>query len=131
MAVKVTLKYLRHSNRKLQPVAKQLIGVGLGRAMELTQVSNNDSGRFIFKALKMAEAAAQEKEFSADKMVVTQILSNQGPKIKRARPNARGRSNAYQKHLAHLTIILDQAKEQQETQPKTKKALESAGKAKD
>lgn len=65
----------------------------------------------------MARAAAEAKEFAPASLVVAEILATEGPKIKRMRPNARGRGNSYQKLLAHLTITVAEAK----SSPKPKK----------
>lgn len=120
MSVSVTLKYLRHSPRKIRPVAKLIVGKNLDQALNMTSIANNDSARFLNKALKMAQAAAKQKEFDPSEMKISQILANGGPKIKRMRPNARSYQNRYIKHLAHLTIIVDQepAKKAEIVKPK-------------
>ena len=56
----------------------------------------------------MAAAAAEQKQFSQGDMVVTEAFATVGPKIKRSRANSRGRSNRYIKHLAHITVVLDE-----------------------
>lgn len=62
------------------------------------------------------------------------IMADEGPRIKRMRPNARGRSNRYQKHLAHLTLSVDVPKiepKKIEEKPKTaKKAVAKKGEKK-
>lgn len=110
MPVKVTLKYLRHSPRKIRPVAKLIVGQKLERALDLTSVPANDSARFINKALKMVQAAAKQKEYDPSELTVQQVLANQGPKIKRMRAGSKSYQNRYLKHLAHLTVIVDEVK---------------------
>ena len=111
MAVTVKLKYLRHSARKLEPVAKMFRGKNLERSIEETSLMPQDSATYLNKALKMAKAAATAKEFDADKMIISAISATTGPKIKRIRPNARGRTNRYIKHLAHVQVTVEQAPE--------------------
>ena len=111
MAVKVKLNYVRHSARKLRPVLKSFVGQMLEMAIDKTSVMAPDSARLLNKVLKMAQSAAQEKQFDSANMVVDQLFAGVGPAIKRSRANARGRTNRYVKHLAHITVILKENKE--------------------
>jgi large subunit ribosomal protein L22 len=104
MAVTVKLRYLRHSAKKLRPYTRMFAGKNLESAINKTMIMPQDSARYIHKALLMARAAAELKEFDRDTLVITEIMANEGPRIKRSRANARGRSNRYIKHLAHLVI---------------------------
>lgn len=107
MSVTIKLKYLRHSARKLRPVTRLMAGKSLDLAIRETAVMPQDSAGFINKALRMAKSAAEQKALTGDNVIVTQIFATTGPKIKRIRANARGRTNAYKKHLAHLTVVAD------------------------
>lgn len=109
MAVTIKLKYVRHSAKKLRPYTRVVSGKNLEVALNETSVMPQDSARFIHKALLMAKAAAVAKEFDSEGLVVSEIMATEGPKIKRMRPNARGRSNSYQKHLAHIVVSVDVA----------------------
>lgn len=121
MAVTVKLRYLRHSAKKLRPFARIFKGKNVDSAIDMSAVMTNDSAKFMNKALKMAKAAAVAKEFSSSNLVISEVFATEGPKIKRMRPNARGRGNAYQKHLAHLTVSLAESKPATKKTTKTKK----------
>lgn len=123
MSVTIKLKMVRHSARKLAPVTKIIQGKNLLDAINQTAVMSQHSAHEINKALKMARAAATQKEFKADEMVVAQIFATQGPKIRRQRPNARGRANRYLKHLAHITVIVDEPKPIEKSKPAAKKSV--------
>lgn len=123
MSVTVKLRFLRHSARKLRPVALLVKGKNLTEALNTTSVMPQHSAGDINKALKMAQAAAKQKEFDPEKLVVSAITATDGPKIRRQRPNARGRANRYLKHLAHLTITVGEAEAKAEKPtPKSKKS---------
>lgn len=140
MAVTVKLRFVRHSARKLQPMVRVIAGRNLQDAINTTSVMPQDSAFMVHKALKMAEAAAGQKEFDASKLVVEQIFATSGPRIRRQRPNARGRANAYQKHLAHITVIVGEGKPKkvikkasdktEKEEPKVKKTTKKATKGK-
>ncbi len=121
MSVTIKLRFVRHSQRKLQPVARIVKGKSLTDALNQTAVMPQHSAREINKALKMAQAAATQKEFKPEGLVVAEIFATQGPKIRRQRPNARGRSNKYLKHVAHLTVTVAEAKPVEE-KPRVKRA---------
>src|SRR3989344_4980485 len=118
MSVKVKLNYVRHSARKLRPVLSVFVGQPLETAIDKTSIMSQDSARMLHKTLKMARAAAEEKEFSSGDMVVSQLFATEGPRIKRSRANSRGRTNRYIKHLAHITVMLEERKDKK-AGPKT------------
>ncbi len=109
MSVTVKLRYVRHSARKLRPVGRLFVGKNLEQAIDTSSLMPQQSAYFFNKAFKMAKAAATAKEFSPEKLVVTTISATEGPHIKRVRPNARGRGNAYKKHLAHIAVTVAEA----------------------
>lgn len=131
MAVTVRLRYVRHSAKKLRPVLALFRQQPLELAIHKTAVMHQDSARILHQALKSARAAAQAKEFNPEELVISGLFATEGPRIKRMRPNARGRSNKYQKHLAHLTVSVNQiAKAAPVAKPKsTKPADQPAVKA--
>lgn len=102
--VTIRLKYLRHSARKLAPILKQFRGQNLTKSIDKLAVYPQDSARFLRSALKSVSAAARQRNIDQSDLVVTALSATPGPKVKRIRPNARGRTNRYQKHLAHLTV---------------------------
>ena len=118
MSIKVKLNYVRHSARKLRPVLSAFVGQPLDTAIDKTSIMSQDSARMLNKTLKMAQAAAEQKEFSSGDMVVSQLFATEGPRIKRSRANSRGRTNRYIKHLAHITVMLEERKDKKTT-PKT------------
>lgn len=115
MTVRVKLNFVRHSARKLRPVLSTFVGQKLESAIDKTSIMPQDSARFLHKTLKMAAAAAEQKEFNSSDMVVSQAFATEGPRIKRTRPNARGRSNRYVKHIAHITVMLEEKKDSKQT----------------
>ena len=110
MTVQVKLNFVRHSARKLRPVLSVFVGQPLETALDKSSIMAQDSARFLHKTLKMAKSAAEASQFNASDMVVSQAFATEGPRIKRTRPNARGRSNRYIKHVAHITVMLEEKK---------------------
>jgi len=109
--VTVKLRYLRHSPRKLRPYFAALRRLSVHEALNRVSILNTDSARYITQLLKSGEAAAKDKELSAEELRISQIYATDGPRIKRVRANARGRANHYEKKMAHLIIELESVTE--------------------
>lgn len=111
MSVIIKLNSIRHSQRKLSPVARLFVGKKLVDAIKTTKLVSNQSSKLINKALETALAVAKQKEFTPESLYIKEIFATPGRSIKRIRANARGRTNRYQKHLAHLVVKVDELKE--------------------
>jgi len=123
MAITVKLKYLRHSPRKLRPVLGMFAGQNLAQAIVRTGLMSQNSAKALNKVLKSAQAAAEEKQFDPGKMIIAELFATDGPRIKRIRANARGRTNKYVKHVSHLTVVLKESDKKSTAptvKPKTK-----------
>lgn len=114
MRVTVKLRYQRHSARKFQPLTRAFAGKNLAQAIDTTSIMKQDSAKMLNKLFKMAKSAATSKQLVEEKLQISELFATPGPKIKRMRPNAKGRSNRYEKHLAHLTVSVEEAKPQKE-----------------
>lgn len=68
----------------------------------------------------MAKAAATEKHLEPEKLVISEVFATEGPHVKRIRANARGRTNRYLKHLAHVTVAVTEAEVKAEKKPAAK-----------
>ena len=124
--VTIKLRNQPHSARKLRPLISLYAGKKLTLVLDQSSVTKSDAAKITNKALKMAKAAAEQKHFDVDKLIVTEIFASQGPKIKRMRPNARGRSNKYIKHLAHLTIkVKEESVDKIQSKAKVEKPTQS------
>jgi large subunit ribosomal protein L22 len=65
------------------------------------------------KTLRSAVANAdQNTDIDVDNLVVSNILADQGPTLKRFRARARGRGSRILKRTSHITVILTEQSEQ-------------------
>lgn len=121
MSVTIKLKYLRHSPRKLRATTRIFKGRNLVQAINEASVMPQHSAEFLKKALLMAQAAAKQKEYDPDSLEIKSIQASDGPKVKRMRPNARGRSSKYVKHLSHLIVTVGESSKSSEENNKVDK----------
>jgi len=58
-----------------------------------------------------AIAAAKENYIDADKAIITTVLCNEGPRLKRQRPKSKGQSMRINHRMSHLTLVATAAEE--------------------
>lgn len=109
MEVKATTKYTRISPSKLRLPVNEIKGKNAGQALTLLKFMPLKAAGIIHKTLQSAVANAENNnELDVDKLVVKNIIVDQGPSLKRFRPRARGRAGRILKRSSHLTVIVEE-----------------------
>ena len=109
MQTKATLRYLRIAPRKVRLVADMIKGKKVSEAQTLLQFVNNSAVESFRKLIQSALAsAAHNFQLDASSAYIAKIVVNEGPKLKRFRPRARGRAYPIQKKTSHITIVLEE-----------------------
>jgi large subunit ribosomal protein L22 len=109
MEVKASTKCARISPIKLRLPISEVKGKKAEQALTLLKFMPLKAAGIIHKALESAVAnAAHNNELDVDKLVVKNIIVDQGPSLKRFRPRARGRASRILKRTSHLTVIVAQ-----------------------
>lgn len=104
--VSVSHKFIHQAPRKLRLVADMVRGLPARVAAdELTTVTKTAS-QVIRKAILAALAAANQQGLAEDQLFVTQIMVDEGPKLRRAIPRSRGQSSPILKRMSHLRVSL-------------------------
>jgi large subunit ribosomal protein L22 len=125
MEVVAKLNYLRISARKVRLVVDLIRGKKVEQAQNILRFTSKRAALPLEKLLKSAMANAKNN-FGLDEnnFYISKILVNDGPKLKRFMPRARGQAYEIQKKTSHIVLVL---KEIDATlQPKNKqKAIKS------
>lgn len=112
--------------RKVRMVVDLVRGKKVVEAQLLLQFAAKHSALPVLKTLNSAVASAKSNfEADASNLYISHIAVNEGPKLKRYRPRARGQAYEIQKKTSHITIVLDEI-EEQDTKVKTKKVSPKA-----
>ncbi len=107
MEVQAITKYERISPKKAREVARCIQGKPAGEALEMLQFIPRKAARLLRKTLHSAVANAENNHnLTSDRLVVRRALVEEGPRLKRFRPGARGSPKPYQKRTSHLRVIL-------------------------
>jgi len=104
--VTVRLNYARISAQKLNLAAKVLRKKSLASGEQFTSFSKTKASRVIGKLLKSGRAAAGLAGLDVKKLYITQLLTNQGPSLKRGRAVSRGMSHPIRKKMSHIVVTL-------------------------
>ena len=112
METRAYLKGTRLSPQKAGLVANAVRGKSVQDAMDFL-VFNKQKGSAVIKKLLESPIANAENNEKADidLLVIKSIIVNQGMRLKRMKPRARGRADRIIKPTCHIEIILtDQEK---------------------
>lgn len=106
-----TYARLRHCGvpaLKLRRFGQTIKGEPVERALAILDLQPSPSCHALGKLLRSAIANAQHNnQLAPEFLVVSNIMVDQGPTMKRIRPRARGRAYRVLKRSSHITIELD------------------------
>ena len=107
MDTRAYLKGTRLSPQKAKLVADQIRGKRVDQAMDFLIYDKQKGSSIIKKLLESAIANAENNSNSdIDKLSIKSIIVNQGMRLKRMKPRARGRADRIIKPTCHIEIIL-------------------------
>ena len=107
METRAYLKGTRLSPQKAGLVANAIRGKSVQDAMDFLVFNKQKGSAVIKKLLESAIANAENNEKAdIDLLVIKSIIVNQGMRLKRMKPRARGRADRIIKPTCHIEIIL-------------------------
>ena len=107
MESKAILKYARVTPRKARRVVDLIRGKRAGDALVNLRFMPYRAARQVEKLLKSAMSNAEQKQSQdAEAMVISKVVVDVGPTMKRMEPRAQGRANVIRKRTSHITIHL-------------------------
>jgi large subunit ribosomal protein L22 len=111
--VMVKMPYNTATPLKARRVINQLRGKTLREALEILRFMPQSVAVDLYKLSQNALNAARQKAASSSRtlnenqITITEIYADQGPRIRRFRPTARGRAHRIDKTASHLVLIID------------------------
>lgn len=105
--VKAVHRYARSSAQKARLVADQVRGMPVQKALDLLKFSPRKAAVLIRKVVMSAVANAVNNEnLDADSLVISRIMVDEGPSLKRIMPRAKGRADRIVKRTSHITVYV-------------------------
>jgi large subunit ribosomal protein L22 len=110
MEARATAKYIRVSPQKARLVVDLIRGKNAGEAISILQFTKKRVAAEIEKVLRSAIANAEQKSenMDVDRLVVSKVYVNEGPRAKRIRPAPMGRAYRYQRRMSHITVVVQE-----------------------
>lgn len=110
MEVKATMKFVRISPTKCRDLARRMCGKPINEALQITQLSERKGAFNLGKTLRSAIANAQNNaKLDPENLWVAKAVVDEGPRLKRHWPRARGMASPIIKRTSHINIVLSDA----------------------
>lgn len=105
--VKAVAKYVRISPRKVQKLIGAVKGKPVETGLNALKFMPQKAAGIVEKVVRSALANAdQNPDIDVDALVISNIVADQGPTLKRFRARARGRGTRILKRTSHITVTL-------------------------
>jgi large subunit ribosomal protein L22 len=112
MEVSATLKYIRHSPRKVRLVVDVVRGRQVDEALAILRNMPQHSARDVYAVVKSARANAENNLLlNTDSLYIKSIAANEAPRMKRIMARARGRADRITKRMSHVTVVVEDREE--------------------
>lgn len=107
MEVRSTLRFGRISPHKVGDLAREIRGKSVSEALSAMQFSHRKGALLLLKTLKAAVANAENnKDMSAEDLVVKTVAVEHGPSMRRYHARSRGMASPIRKRMCHIRIVL-------------------------
>lgn len=101
-------KFIHTSPRKLRLVADAIRGQKVETALELLKFSSKNAAKTIMTILTQAKSNANNvHQLPEAALIVKEIVVEEGPRIKRWRPVARGMAHSIVKRTSHVKLTVE------------------------
>ncbi|MDC7236854.1 MAG: 50S ribosomal protein L22 [Sphaerochaetaceae bacterium] len=103
-------KYLMISPTKVRPVANLIRRKPYTEAVAILEAMPQKGARLLLKVLQSAGANAMNvnSKIDEDLLYVTQLMVDEGPRMKRVWPRSHGRRDILLKRMSHITVVVDE-----------------------
>lgn len=110
-AIAVT-KYVRISPYKVRRVMDLVRGEPVDRALAILKYMPQKAAREVARTIKSAAANAENNfDMVPDDLFIKRIYADEGPRLRRYMPRARGRIDIMRRPTTHITVVVDDGEE--------------------
>lgn len=105
-----SVKLQRVSVQKANLVARLFRGKTTAEAVSILQNTNKKTSPIFLKLLNSAIAnAVNNHGMNAETLVISEVIVNEGPTLKRFQPRSKGRAYSILKRTSNFKIVLEEA----------------------
>ena len=110
--VRAVSKYILGSPVKMRRVVNTIRGMRAQEALEVLALLPQTAAEPILKTVKSAVANAEDSyALDPESLVISTILIDEGPRLRRMRYGARGRYKPIKKRTSHITVVVEEHEE--------------------
>jgi len=110
--VSATLKFIRHSPRKVRLVVDAVRGKQVDEALAVLRYMSQHSAKEVAAVIKSAKANAENNLLmDAENLYIKEIVANEAPRMKRIQARARGRADRIIKRMSHIRVTVGDREE--------------------
>ena len=107
MEVRAVAKYMRISPSKVRKLSGAVKGKPVEKGIEILKFMPQKAAKMLEKIVQSAVANAdQNSAIDVDTLIISNVIVDGGPTLKRFRARARGRGTRILKRTSHITVIL-------------------------
>ena len=108
MEVRATAKNVSVSPKKLHRIVDTVRGKPVGEALVILQFIPSPAAQEVAKVVKSAAANAENNfQMDPERLRIVGISADEGMKLRRYQPMARGRAGSVHKRHSHITVVVD------------------------
>ncbi|MEE8373112.1 MAG: 50S ribosomal protein L22 [Dehalococcoidia bacterium] len=109
MEVRASARQIRVSPRKVRLVLDMIRGRGVQDALTILGFVPAPSAQVVAKVVKSAAANAENNyQMLPARLKIVGAFADEGQRLKRFRPGARGRVNPYRRRFSHITVVVEE-----------------------
>jgi len=112
MEARAILRYAKISPIKARQVLRVIQGMKAGDALYQLKLIPKKSAKIVEGVLKSALANAEQRGLDLDSLYIKKAVADEGPMYKKWLPRAHGRATMLRKRTSHITIVLEERKEE-------------------
>jgi len=110
MEVKAVVRHVRISPQKVRLMADAVKGKPVEKALSTIRFMPQKAAGIVEKVMRSAVANASDRpDIDIDSLIVSNLIVDNGPMLKRFRARARGRGTRILKRTSHITVVLSEA----------------------
>lgn len=110
MEVKAVVRHVRISPQKVRLMADAVKGKPVEMALSTIRFMPQKAAGIVEKVMRSAVANASDRpDIDIDTLIVSNLIVDNGPMLKRFRARARGRGTRILKRTSHITVVLSEA----------------------
>jgi large subunit ribosomal protein L22 len=106
MEVRAVSKYARISPQKVRKLVGAVKGMPVEDGLDVLKYSPQKAAGLVEQIVRSAVANAEQQDMDVDDLIISNIVADHGPMLKRWRPRARGRATRILKRTSHITVTL-------------------------